>query len=155
MRGCADFWNGEPAGRDNQGWGAKLGEVRSHYELGRALNIQYFNVQNNLDRGFAALGFEHIGDVLRGALAEKLAERFLVIGNAVFFDQGDEVGRSVACERGFCEMLVCADEILRAAVNVRKIAAAAAGDEDFLADAIGALEYGNAASAFAGFGGAE
>ena len=52
-------------------------------------------------------------------------------------------------------MLVGADEILRAAMDIREIAAAAAGDEDFLADAIGAFEDGDAASALAGFGRAE
>ena len=40
-------------------------------------------------------------------------------------------------------------------MDVREIATAAAGDEDFLADAIRALKDGDAASAFAGFRGAE
>lgn len=52
-------------------------------------------------------------------------------------------------------MLVCADKILGAAVDIRKVAASAAGDEDFLADAIGKLEDGDAASAFARFDCAE
>jgi len=52
-------------------------------------------------------------------------------------------------------MLVGADEILRTAVDICEIATAAAGDEDFLADAIGAFEDGDAASALAGFGCAE
>ena len=52
-------------------------------------------------------------------------------------------------------MLVGADEILRAAVDVRKVASATAGDEDFLADAIGALKDGDAASALSSFGCAE
>ena len=40
-------------------------------------------------------------------------------------------------------------------MNVREVAAAASGNEDFLADAIGTLEYAYTASAFAGFGRAE
>ena len=52
-------------------------------------------------------------------------------------------------------MLISADEILRAAMDICEIASAAAGDENFLADAIGALKDGNATSAFAGFGCAE
>jgi len=52
-------------------------------------------------------------------------------------------------------MFVGADEIFGAAVDVRKVAAAAAGNEDFLADAIGALKDSNATPAFAGLGGAE
>ena len=52
-------------------------------------------------------------------------------------------------------MLVGADEILRAAMDICEIAAAAAGDEDFLSDAIRALKDSDAAPAFAGFGRAE
>lgn len=52
-------------------------------------------------------------------------------------------------------MLVGTDEILRAAVDICEIAAAAAGDEDFLADAIGTLKDSDTASALAGFGCAE
>jgi hypothetical protein len=36
-------------------------------------------------------------------------------------------------------------------MNVGEVAATSAGDEDFFADAVGVLEYGNAASALAGF----
>jgi hypothetical protein len=48
-----------------------------------------------LDIGISALGFQHVGDVLRGAVAEELAKRFLVVGDAMFFYQRDEVGWSV------------------------------------------------------------
>jgi hypothetical protein len=47
-------------------------------------------------------------------------------------------------------MFVGAKEILRAAMDVREIATAATGDENFLADAVGALEDGDAATSFAG-----
>jgi len=52
-------------------------------------------------------------------------------------------------------MLISADEILRAAMDICEIASAAAGDENFLADAIGALKDGDAASALSSFGCAE
>jgi hypothetical protein len=119
------------------------------------LNFLDFGAQKDLDTGRAALGFQHVGDVLRRTIAEELAKRFLVIWDAMLFHQRDEVRRRVAGERGFCEVLICAEEILRAAVDVREIAAAAAGDEDFLANTIGTLEDGDAAAAFAGFGGAQ
>jgi hypothetical protein len=48
-------------------------------------------------------------------------------------------------------MLVGAEEILRPAVNVREIATAASGNEDFLTDAIGTFEDCDAAPALAGF----
>jgi hypothetical protein len=155
LRGGTDFGNGEAARSDDQDWGAKLGGIGADDELGSMLDFLDFGVQEDLDASVAALDFEHIGDVLRGAIAEKLAERFLVVRDAVFFDQRDEVGRGVTGERGFREVFVSADEVLWATVDVREIAAAAAGDEYFLSDTIGALEDSDAASAFAGFGSAE
>ena len=52
-------------------------------------------------------------------------------------------------------MFVGAEEIFGVTMEVCEIAAAAAGDEDFLADAIGALEDRDAATALASFDGAE
>ena len=51
-------------------------------------------------------------------------------------------------------MRVGGDEIFRTAMQVGKVAAPAAGDQDLFADALGALKHGHAASAFAGFNGA-
>ncbi len=153
--GGTDFGDGEAACGDDQDWSAEFGGVGADDEFGGVLNFLDFGVEKDLDFGIAALGFEHVGDVLRGAVAEKLAESFLVVRNAMLFDQRDEVGWRVAGERGFREVLVGAEEILRAAVDVREVAAAAAGDENFLADAIGTLEDSDAASALAGFDGAE
>ena len=90
-----------------------------------------------------------------GAIAEKLAEFFLVIGDAVLFDEGDEVRRRVAGERGFGEVGIGGEKILRRAVKIGEIGAATAGDEDFAAEASGTLEEGDAAAAFGGFGGAQ
>ena len=52
-------------------------------------------------------------------------------------------------------MLVGGNEILWPAVDVREIAAPSAGDKDFLADALGALQHGNTPPAFAGLDRAE
>jgi hypothetical protein len=119
------------------------------------LNFLYSCVQENLDACVATLGFEHVGDVLRGAVAEKLAESFLVIRNAMPFYQRNKIRRRVAGQRGFGEVFVGAEKIIGAAMDVREIAAAAAGDEDFLADAVSAFEDGDAASSFSGLGRAE
>jgi hypothetical protein len=48
-------------------------------------------------------------------------------------------------------VFICADKILRTAVDVREVASAPAGDENFLADAVSKFEHRDAASAFAGF----
>ena len=52
---------------------------------------------------------------------------------------------------GLGEVFVCADEILRATVDVRKVAAASAGNENFLADAVSKFEDRDAPSAFSSF----
>ena len=115
------------------------------------LNFLDLCVQEDLDTGVAAFGFEQIGNVLCGTVAEKLAESFLVVGNAMLFHEGDEVGGRVAGESGLGEVFVCADEILRATVDVRKVAAASAGNENFLADAVSKFEDRDAPSAFSSF----
>jgi hypothetical protein len=151
LRGRADFGNGETARSDHQDWGAKLGGVGSCDELRRMLNFLYFGIQNNLDIGIAAFGFQHIRDVLRGAVAEELAELLFVVANAVLFDERDEIGGGTAGEGGFREVFVGADEIFGLGVPIREIAATAAGDKDFLAAALGSLEDGDATPAFTGF----
>src|SRR5580692_7438767 len=99
-----------------------------------------FAIQNNLYSCGRAFSFEHFDDILGGAVAEKLAERFLVIRNVVFFNQRDEVGRFVPSQSGFREVGVRGIEMFRPAMEVREIAAASAGDKYFFARAIGALQ---------------
>ena len=72
----------------------------------------------------------------------------------MFFHERDEVIGRVAGQRGFCEVRIRGDEIFRRAMNVREVAASAAGDEDFFAGAVGVFEDSDAASALAGFDGA-
>ena len=68
----------------------------------------------------------------------------------MLFDQGDEVRRRIAGQRRFREVRIRGEEIFRLAMDIGEIASAAAGDEDFLAGAIGVLDHRDAASAFAG-----
>ncbi len=49
---------------------------------------------------------------VRAAIAEKLAQSFLVKGDSMFFYESDEVIGCVSGERGFCEMWIRGDEIL-------------------------------------------
>jgi hypothetical protein len=112
-------------------------------------------VEKSLHAGGAAFRFQHVRDDFRGVIAEKLAQRLLVVGDVVFFNQRDEIGGRVAGEGGFRKVIVCGDEVFRPAMEVSEIAAASAGDQDFLSDAVGALQYGDTAPAFAGLYGAE
>ena len=73
----------------------------------------------------------------------------------MFFDQSDEIRGRVPGQRGFCEVRVRGDEVLRLAIGIREIAAPAAGYQDFFAGAIGSLKNRNAAPAFAGLNRAE
>ncbi len=65
--------------------------------------------------------------------------------------ESNEVGGSVAGERRFGEVAIGGKKVFRAGVEVSEIAASAAGDQDLLADPIGAFEHQDAASALAGF----
>jgi len=127
----------------------KLAGIRADYEFVGAANLLNVAVQNNLYSCSPALGFEQFHNILGGTVAEKLAERLLVIRNVVSFNQRDEVGRFVPGQSGFGEVGICGIEVFRPAIQVREIAAAPAGDEDFLARAIGAFQDGDAPAAFA------
>jgi hypothetical protein len=103
----------------------------------------------------AAFGFEHANDLSGGMVAEKLAERFFVVGDAMFFDEGNEIGWGITRKGGFGEVWVGGEKIFRLAMDVREVAAPASGDEDFLAYFFGAFEQKDTVVAFAGFDGAE
>ena len=76
-----------------------------------------------------------------------------MVGDAVLFDERDEVLRGVAGEGGLGEVGVGGEEVFRAGVEVGEVAAASAGDEDLLAGAVGVVEEEDAAAAAAGFDG--
>src|ERR1700719_3343863 len=57
---------------------------------------------------------------------------------------GDEISRRIPREGGLGKVRILRDEILRASVEVRKIAPSAAGNEYFLANPLGALDDQNA-----------
>ena len=78
-----------------------------------------------------------------------------MIWDAVLFDEGEKIGGRVAGQRGFGEMRIGGEEILRRAIEIGEVGAAAAGNEDFAADAVVAFENGDTAAAFTAFGGAE
>ena len=153
--GCAHFGDGQPAGRDDQRGREKLGRLGASDELRCSLNFMDSAVEKNLHAGGAAFCFQHVRDVFRGAIAEKLAQGLLVVGDAMFFNQSGEIGGRVTGEGGFRKVFVCGEEVFRPAMQVGEIAPASAGDQDFLADAVGALQHRDTAPAFAGFYGAE
>ena len=116
-------------------------------------HLAHFRAAPDFYSGLAAFLLEHRSDIACRSIAEQLAKLFLVVGDAVFFDESYEVGRSVAGERRFGEVWIGRKEILRAGVQVGEVAAAAAGDEDFLADSIRAFEHQNTPATLAGLNG--
>ena len=69
----------------------------------------------------------------------------------MFLNQGNKIGWCVSRQRGFCEVRVRGQEVIRPAVKIGKITAPAAGDQYFLAGALCALNQRNEAAALAGF----
>jgi hypothetical protein len=152
--GGAHFGDGDSAGGDDEGGRAIFGGVSAHGERGVAPDFADFGINYDFYIGVPAFRFEHADDLSGGIVAEELAESFLMIRNAVLFDEGDEIGRGVTREGGLGEMRICGEEVFRLGVEIREVAAAAAGDEDFFADFIGAFEKDYATAALSGFDGA-
>jgi hypothetical protein len=73
----------------------------------------------------------------------------------VFFDQGDEIGRCVSGQRRFGEVWAGGKKVFRLAMTIGEITTAAAGDQDFFADAIRVFKDSHAAAAFSRFDGAQ
>ncbi len=105
----------------------------------------------NAGVGFGALAEEHVEDVVGRAVAEELSEGLLVIRDAVFFDQGDEVMRGVTGERGLGEVGVGGEEVFGRGVEIGEIASTSAGDKDLFSGAVGEVEDEDAAVTASGF----
>ena len=94
----------------------------------------------DVDTAPRAFGQQHGHDGARRAVAEQLAERLLVIGDAMALHQRDEIGLRVAAQRRPAEVRVARQKAIRRAVQIGEIAAAAAGDQDLGADPVGMVE---------------
>jgi hypothetical protein len=88
-------------------------------------------------------------------VAEELAKSFLVPGDAMFFEECKKTCGRETGERGFGEVGIGGDKVFRGAMNIGEIATATAGNEDFLADAVGTFEDGDSAAALSCLDGAE
>src|SRR3546814_16382877 len=72
-------------------------------------------------------------DCLRRTVAEQLAERLFVPGDAMGVDQRDEIGGGVARQRRLGEMRVRRQKAIGGGVDVGEVAAPAARDQYLLA----------------------
>jgi len=136
------------AGRDDERRGGERSRVRGDVK-------QRFVAPHPGDRatgqdphtGGSAFIEQHAHDLFRRVVAEQLAELLLVPGDAVALDEFDEIIRRVARQRGLAEVRIRRQEIRWRRSGIREIAAAAAGHQDFLADAIRMLDHEHAAAA--------
>lgn len=133
----------------------KLREFSMNHEVRGAPNVANAAIEKRRHASVPAFEFEHVRDVARRAIAEKLAASLLVVGDAMLFYQGDEVRGRISSQSGFREMRVWRDEIIRLRINVREVTASAAGDKNFLACAVRALDDRNPAPSLAGLDRAE
>jgi len=88
-------------------------------------------------------------------VAEELAQRFFVVGDAMLFEECEEIGGSEAGQSRFGEVGIGGKEVVGSGVEIGEIAAASTGDENFLADAVGMFEDSDAATALGSFDGGE
>jgi hypothetical protein len=78
-----------------------------------------------------------------------LPKFLFVIGDAVLFDEFDEILRGVAGERGFAEVRIGGEVVLRACIKVGKVATPAAGNLYLFAYTVSPFDDQNLAPAFA------
>jgi hypothetical protein len=107
-------------------------------------------IEKYLNVSCAAFGFEEVCNARGRMVAEELAKRFFVVGDAVLPEENQEIRRSETGERGLCKMWIRREKILWFGVKVGEIATTAAGNQDFFADAVGMLYDGYAAASLAG-----
>ena len=82
-----------------------------------------------------AFGLQHRDDLLRAVVAEELPLVLLVKVDSMPPDEIDEVRRRVARERRACELRVLGEiPLVPSGLDIREVAAAAAGDADLLAE---------------------
>ncbi len=72
-----------------------------------------------------------------------------MVGDSVLFDQRNKIRRRVPRQRGFGEVRIRRNKILRPAINIREIAAPAAGYQNLFADAFGMFKHSHAPPALA------
>lgn len=90
--------------------------------------------------GITAFSFQHGDDLPGTAVAELLAEFLLVIGDAVLLHEGYEIPRGVAGQGRLAEVRVSGEVVRGGCVDVREVAAPAAGDLDLATHTFVVLE---------------
>ncbi len=118
------------------------------------LNFPRARIRQYLDSSVFTLLLQHRYDFPRRAVAKKLPQSLLVIANAVLLHQSNKIPRHVSSQCGSAKVRIGGKKIFRLAVQVRKVAASPAGDQNLFPDALGVFKHEHAASTPSGFAGA-
>ena len=100
--GRAHFRNREPAGRQHQRRRRERAVGRRHAKAIGAGNIGDGVAGPDIDVPARAFGEQHGDDGAGRVVAEQLSEGLFVIGDAMAFDQGDEISLGVAVQARIC-----------------------------------------------------
>ena len=131
------FRNRQASCGHHQGRSTEFIIMGKHREPGGApSHSPYLYIEEYLHSRAAALFIQHVYDFAGGMVTEKLAQGLLVVGNAVFFHQFNEISRAITGQRRLTEMGIAGKKVLRTAIQVSEIAAAAPGNQYLLADTL-------------------
>jgi 23S rRNA (cytosine1962-C5)-methyltransferase len=151
--GGTDLRDGQAARRHHHrfaGYGALCrGHAKSAFACGCSVHPVNPRLEQCANAGVGAVAFERRYQITRAAVAEELAQRLLVVRDAMPFHQCNHVRGRKADERGAGEVRVFREKVGPCTAQVGKVGAAAAGDEDLLPDAVGVVQKKHAASATA------
>src|SRR5262249_43058330 len=111
--------------------------------------------RKDLHSSLPAFRFEQPRDVLSRAVAKQLSQSLFVVRDPVALDQSDEVRRSKAGQGRLGKVRIGREKVVRPAVHIGEITAAAARNQDLLPRPEGALEHAYPAAALAGRGSAK
>ena len=142
--------DGGAAGGNDERCGADRAGSGLDEKGGIAADGEHACGEQEANAGGGALALEHGYNLLRGAVAEELAEGLLVVADAVLFDERDHVRGGETGECGAGEVRVRGEEVLRRAAEIGEVGAAAAGDEDFAPGTVGVVKQKDASTAAAG-----
>src|SRR6185437_11949060 len=117
--------------------------ARADFKIGRMVHRLHMSVQEDLHSSLAAFFFQQRHDIACRSIAEKLAQCFLVIRNFVFGNQCKKILRSISGQRRLAEMWIRGNKVFWSAMDIGKVAAASAGDEDFLPNLVRVIQHSN------------
>ncbi len=134
----------QPAGGDDQAWGGEIAERGRDHE-GVLMDDRVDAAGGrDLHPGGGAFAHKEGDDDLPGAARRRTRLRprlLLMVGDAMALDLAQEVLGAEARQRRGAEVRVGREVVLRAGVQVGEVAAAAAGDQDLAAQALGVVEH--------------